>query len=115
MRDFAIQDQIETQFFDALEERNTAIAIHALDAWDGETIEVINPNLEKARRLLKEAAVDAFSAGYLELAAAAQNCDTQITAHLDGPYADLAICPGEIIWWVDTFIEECRYAQHASF
>lgn len=123
MRDFALHesDHVSTgvQFLESLEERKNLVAQHALAAWDGVTTEGINANLENARDILQEITRQAVAAGYPALGMTAQHCDAQILAHLEGPYCDLAICPGEIIWWVDTFAESCqsildRYFPHAE-
>ncbi|WP_299028216.1 Hpt domain-containing protein [uncultured Sulfitobacter sp.] len=100
-------DRIRDRFLALLEDRKTIIAQHALAAWDGETAEEINANLEDARSILHQIAGTAGTVGYPELGATAQQCEAQIIAHLEGPYADLAICPGEIIWCIDTFVEAC--------
>lgn len=100
-------DRIRDRFVDLLEERKTRIAQHALAAWDGETAEEINANLEQARSLLHQIAGTAGTVGYPDLGTCAQQCEAQIIAHLEGPYADLAVCPGEIIWRIDGFVECC--------
>ncbi len=101
-------DLIRHGFLDLLPERKVAIAQHALAAWDGETAEVINENLEQARSILHQIADTADTVGYAELGNTAQHCESQITAHLKGQYVDLAVCPGEIIWFIDTFVEACE-------
>lgn len=98
---------IRHRFLNLLTERRVAIARHTLAAWDGETAEIINSNLEQARSILNQIADTAATAGYAELGITAQHCESQIIAHLEGPYADLAVCPGEIIWFVDTLVEAC--------
>lgn len=100
-------DHIRAHFVALLEDRSTSIAQHALAAWDGETVEDINGHLERARTTLHQIAGTAGTLGFDELGATAQRCEEQIIAHLEGPYADLAICPGEIIWCIDTFVEAC--------
>lgn len=100
-------DRIRHRFLDLLDERKVLIAQHALAAWDGETAEQINSNLESARSILHQIAGTAGTVGYPELGVTAQHCEAQIIAHLEGDYADLAVCPGEIIWFIDTFVEAC--------
>ncbi|WP_298860878.1 Hpt domain-containing protein [uncultured Sulfitobacter sp.] len=100
-------DRIRLRFLDLLEHRKVNIARHALAAWDGETAEEINANLEAARSILHQIAGTAGTVGYEALGITAQHCEAQIIAHIEGPYADLAVCPGEIIWFIDTFVEAC--------
>jgi len=107
-------DRIRLRFLDLLHDRKTSIAQHALAAWDGETTDVINENLEHARNILHQIAGTAGTVGYPELGAAAQQCEAQIISHLEGDYADLAICPGEIIWRIDTFVEACDALDTAA-
>lgn len=100
-------DRVRLRFLDLLVERKISIAQHALAAWDGETAEDINAHLESARSILHQIAGTAGTVGYPDLGATAQHCEAQIIAHVEGPYADLAVCPGEIIWFIDTFVEAC--------
>lgn len=100
-------DRIRARFIELLEDRKSNIAQHALAAWDGESVDVINSNLELARNILHQIAGTAGTVGHPDLGTIAQQCEAQIIAHLEGPYADLAICPGEIIWRIDTFVEAC--------
>jgi HPt (histidine-containing phosphotransfer) domain-containing protein len=100
-------DRIRDRFIDMLEDRKTMIAQHALAAWDAETAEDINANLEDARNILHQIAGTAGTVGFPQLGSTAQQCETQIIEHLDGDYADLAICPGGIIWCIDAFVEAC--------
>lgn len=95
------------RFVDLLEDSQTAVALHVLAAWDGETTDGINAHLAEARGVLHEIVIAAGTVGCAEVRAKAQLCVAQITAHLEGPYADLAICPGEILWCADTFVEAC--------
>lgn len=100
-------DRIRDRFIELLDSRKTSIAQHALAAWDGENTDFINENLEQARSILHQIAGTAGTVGFPELGATALMCEEQIIAHLEGPYADLAVCPGEIIWCIDTFVEAC--------
>lgn len=100
-------ERIRLRFIELLSTRKADVAEYALAAWDGETAEEINANLEKARSILHQISGTAGTVGYPELGATAQHCEAQIIAHLEGDYADLAVCPGEIIWFIDTFVEAC--------
>ena len=100
-------ERIRARFVELLDTRKTHIAQHALAAWDGECTDVINTNLQEAQNILHQIAGTAGTVGYPSLGATAQQCEAQIIAHLEGAYADLAICPGEIIWCIDTFVEAC--------
>jgi hypothetical protein len=100
-------DRIRLRFVELLHDRKAEIAHYALAAWDGETAEDINQNLENARGILHQISGTAGTVGYPELGQTAQQCEAQIIAHLEGDYADLAICPGDIIWFIDTFVEAC--------
>lgn len=100
-------DRIRARFVELLDTRKTSIARHALAAWDGEDTDTINTNLADAQSILHQIAGTAGTVGYPELGEIAQQCEAQIIAHLEGDYADLAICPGGIIWCIDTFVEAC--------
>ncbi|UWR21933.1 Hpt domain-containing protein [Sulfitobacter sp. S190] len=100
-------DRIRARFVDMLDERQSTIAQHALNAWDGETVEQINGNLEAAKGILHQIAGTAGTVGFQDLGQSAHECEVEIINHLEGPYADLAICPGEIIWRIDSFVAAC--------
>jgi len=100
-------DHIRGRFVELLQGRKMTIAQHALAAWDAETAEDINANLEDARAILHQIAGTAGTVGFPELGEDAYYCETQIIAHLEGAYSDLAICPGGIIWSIDAFIASC--------
>ncbi|QUJ76713.1 Hpt domain-containing protein [Sulfitobacter albidus] len=100
-------DKIRARFVEMLEERSSRIAQHALAAWDAETAEEINRNLSDAKDILHQIAGSAGTVGFPELGAMAQECEMEIIAHLDGEYADLAVCPGQIIWRIDGFVASC--------
>ena len=95
-------------FIEALKDQHSGIAAHALNAWDGGTLDKINGNLEAAKTILLQIVDAAGANGFAGLGAAAQACTDEVTAHLEGPDADLAICPGEIIYHMDLFVAQCR-------
>ena len=99
---------IRLSFVASLDAHAAEVARYALVAWDGECAEDINANLELARDILHQISRTARSVGYIDLGMTAHHCAAQIVAHLEGDYADLAVCPGEIIWFVDTFVEACN-------
>jgi HPt (histidine-containing phosphotransfer) domain-containing protein len=101
-------DRVRGRFLDMLEQRQSAIAAHALAAWDGSSLEDINGNLAAAQAVLHQIAGSAGSLGFPDLGKAARHCETEIIAHLEGPDADLAICPGELIYHLDRFVSDCR-------
>lgn len=105
---FPGMDRIRTRFLELLEVHQAQIAAHALAAWDGETLEDINDNLTDAQNILKQIAGSAGSMGYPHLGKAAKECALEITNHLEGPDADLAICPGEMVFHADNFVSICR-------
>lgn len=100
-------EKIRARFIDMLSDRQALIAQHALQAWDGETVEEINDNLLAAQGILHQIAGSAGSIGLKELGDTARACELEIEAHLEGPDADLAICPGELIFQVDDFVRSC--------
>ncbi|MCX7567268.1 phosphorelay protein [Sulfitobacter sp. F26169L] len=106
-----LADQQRVRFVDTLAYQKADVARHALAAWDGESAEYINARLEDARSILNGICGSAAALGFYDVDATAQHSVAQIDAHLHGAYADLAICPGEIIWCVDTFVEACDAAQ----
>ncbi len=99
--------QQRLSFVASLSVRASEVAQHALSAWDSWSVEEINSSLELARDILNQTSRTAISIGYEDLGVTAHHCAAQIIAHLEGDYADLAVCPGEIIWFVDTFVEAC--------
>ncbi|KEJ89712.1 hypothetical protein [Sulfitobacter donghicola] len=111
MRDFAPFDpslaEIIPAFIQTLERRVIHITSFALAAWDGETLQSVNGSLVGARELLAQIATEAAAAGYPAIGADAGFFIDRIDGYLDGPYADLAICPGDIVWWADYFAQTC--------
>ncbi|WP_370402559.1 Hpt domain-containing protein [Sulfitobacter sp. JB4-11] len=101
-------DRVRGRFLDMLEQRQAAIAGHALAAWDGETLEDINGNLASAQAVLHQISGSAGSLGFPDLGKFARYCELEIIGHLEGPDADLAICPGELIYHLDRFVTDCR-------
>jgi len=101
-------DRIRTRFVELLQSRKTSIALHALGAWDGKTAKEISTNLEQARAILHQIAGTAGTVGYPLLGEAAQQCEIQIIAYLEGPHAGLANCPPEIIGRINAFVEACN-------
>ena len=100
-------DRIRIRFIELLGTRKIDIAQYALAAWDGKNAEEINTNLEAAGGVLHQIAGTAGTVGYPELGTTAEQCEAQIIAHLEGPYADLAVCPDEIIASIDSFVAGC--------
>lgn len=95
------------RFIAGLRDQKDAASYHVLLAWDGEDAGTINSHLAQARAILHGIAATAGKLGYAELGASALHCETQILAHLNGDYTDLAICPCEIVWCMDAFGEAC--------
>jgi len=100
--------KVRTRFLEMLVDRQALIAEHALSAWEGETLDDINGNLEAAKAILHQIAGTAGSLGFTDLGVAARACEGEVIAHLEGPDADLAICPGEIIYHMDLFVKQCE-------
>ncbi len=101
-------DRIRDRFIEMLADRQTMIAHHALLAWEGETVEAVNENLYAAQCVLHQIGGTAGSLGFDVLGKDARTCEMEIIAHLEGPDADLAICPGDLIYHVDNFVGSCR-------
>ena len=101
-------ERVKLRFLSMLEDRQREIATHALAAWDGETLDDINGNLIMARDILHKISGSAGSLGFMSLGNHARHCETQIIEHLEGPDADLAICPGELISMLDNFAHDCQ-------
>lgn len=100
-------EMVRARFLDMLEERQCQIANHALAAWDGDSVEVINDNLQNAQDVLHKIAGSSGSLGFHALGDAARACEHEVIAHLEGPYADLALCPPGVIHQMDHFIAMC--------
>lgn len=94
-------------FVARLRDQKDAVCYHVMLAWDGEDAGTINSHLAQARAILHAIAATAAKLGYSGLGATAMRCETQILAHLEGDYTDLAICPCEIICYLDMFVEAC--------
>lgn len=100
-------NRVRTRFLEMLLPRHNEIAAHAVSAWDGECVEVINGSLAAAQAILHQIAGAAGTLGFSDLGAKARACENEIIKHLTGPNADLAICPGEIVRDLDDFLQEC--------
>lgn len=98
-------DRIRTRFIEMLKERQAAIAEHALTAWESYELNEINNNLMGARTILHQIAGTAGSLGFDSLGSEARACELEIDAHLGGPDADLALCPAELIFHMDHFVQ----------
>lgn len=101
-------ERVRTRFLSMLADRQEMIASHALAAWEEDTLDGINGNLAAAQSILHQIAGTAGSLGFPELGQSARDCENEIIEHLEGPDADLAICPGEIIHHIDVFVTDCR-------
>ena len=99
-------ERIRARFLDMLKDRQSAIAEHALIAWESDVLDEINGNLAGARTILHQIAGTAGSLGFKDLGVRARACEVEIDAHLNGPDADLAICPATLIFVMDTFLQE---------
>ena len=100
-------DRIQTRFLDMLKDRQATIANLALGAWEGDTVEDINESLTQARGILHQIAATAGSISFDDLGATARACGLKIDDHLKGPDADLALCPGELVLYMDHFVQSC--------
>lgn len=96
------------RFLQVLEERQSRIAAHILAAWDGESVVAVNSNLSAVQFILAKTAEGALANGFPDLAENARRSHDEISAHLDGEDADLAICPGELVFYVDETVALCR-------
>ena len=105
-------DRIRTRFLEMLRDRQSAIAEHALFAWEGHTLEEVNGNLISARTILHQIAGTAGSLGFDDLGHAARSCENDIVAHLTGPDNDLALCPDALLVQIDDFVEHCKGLLH---
>ena len=101
-------EQVRARFIDMLRGRQEKIATHAIGAWEGESLEDINGNLVGAQSLLHQISGSAGSLGFAALGNEARHCEEAIITHLDGPTANLAACPGEMIIKLDNFLTSCR-------
>lgn len=112
MRDMVAElpglSRVRARFIEMLGPRQEQIALHAIAAWDGKTSEDICDNLDAAKGILHQIAGTAGSLGMAELGEAAHRCENEIIAHLKGPEASQAVCPGQLICNLDQFLEDCR-------
>ncbi|WP_372991529.1 phosphorelay protein [Sulfitobacter sp.] len=99
-------ERIRNRFLEMLKDRQYAIAEHALIAWESDELDEINSNLDNARTVLHQIAGTAGSLGFKDLGTQARACEIEIDAHLNGPDADLAICPSPLIFLIDQFVQE---------
>ena len=72
-------------FLARLRDQKDAACYHVMLAWDGEDAATINFHLTQARAIVHAIAAAAARLGY----------------------ADLAICPCQIIYYLDVFVEAC--------
>ena len=101
-------ERVRSRFLTMLQDRKERIAAHILAAWEGETLDDVNGNLAKTEAILHQISGTAGTLGFAELGRLARSCEGKIIAHLKGPDADLAICPGELIHDVDCFVVACE-------
>ena len=100
-------ERVRGRFLEMLRDRKERIATYILAAWEAETLEDINGNLFKTQAILHQIAGTAGTLGFKEMGHQARTCENNIIAHLDGPNAIVAICPGQLIEAVDTFVLSC--------
>lgn len=101
-------DRIRTRFLEMLKDRQVAIAEHALVAWESYELDEINTSLASASTILHQIAGTAGSLGFEELGVTARTVEIAINDHLNGMDADLAICPGALIFHMDEFVQNCE-------
>lgn len=101
-------ERLRLRFIQMLGERQSRIAAHTLAAWDGETVQDVNANLSAAQFILCKIAEAAGPLGFPDLAENTRHTANEVLKHLDGPDADLAICPGELIFHLDHSVALCR-------
>lgn len=101
-------DRVRARFIEMLGPRQETIANHAVLAWDSDNVETIVSNLRAVQSVMHQISGSAGSLGFADLGTKARNCESAIIVHLDGPDADLAICPGDLIIQIDDFVTECR-------
>ena len=109
-------ERIRARFLEMLEQRQRALAEHALAAWEGTSLQEINDNLTEARRILHQIAGTAGSLGFDDLGTIARDNEVAIDTHLDGPNGKIASCPTEIIFGLDDFLKssEALIAEQAT-
>ncbi|WP_448329319.1 Hpt domain-containing protein [Sulfitobacter sp. M13] len=109
-------ERIRARFLEMLEQRQRALAEHALAAWEGTYLQDINDNLTEARRILHQIAGTAGSLGFDDLGTIARDNEVAIDTHLDGPNGKIASCPTEIIFGLDDFLKssEALIAEQAT-
>ncbi len=107
-------EDMRLSFLTSLSAHASDVAQYTLAAWDSWSAEEINTSLELAHDILQQISQTAISIGYIDLGVTAHHCAAQMSAHLEGHYADLAVCPGEIIWFVDIFVEACNAIESAG-
>ncbi len=100
-------DKIRARFLEMLKDRQCMIAENALIAWESDKLDEINGSLANARTILHQIAGTAGSLGFDALGAEARACEAAIDGHLNGPDADLAICPSDLIFGMDDFVQSC--------
>ena len=101
-------ERVKARFIEMLIPRQEKIAAHAVLAWDGQSSQEICDNLAAAQAILHQIAGSAGSLGFADLGVKAHNCENEIIDYLNGPDAELAICPGVIIQNLDQFLQDCR-------
>ncbi|MFC6637213.1 Hpt domain-containing protein [Sulfitobacter sediminilitoris] len=101
-------ERVRSRFLTMLQDRKERIAAHILAAWEGETLDDVNDNLAKTEAILHQISGTAGTLGFSDLGTHARSCEGKIIAHLKGPDADLAICPGELIHEIDAFVIACE-------
>ena len=107
-------DRIRSRFLEMLKTRQISIAEYTLVAWESHELEEVNGALVSARTLPHQIAGTAGSLGFEDLGNEARSIETEIDEHLNGPDADLAICPGPLFFHLDGFVQLCQTVLDAQ-
>ncbi len=101
-------DRTRARFLEMLKDRLATIAGHAIAAWESHKLEDVNGNLGRARGMLCQISGSAGSLGFDDLGQHAESVEKAIADHLNGDDADLGICPADLIFHLDHFVQRCQ-------
>jgi hypothetical protein len=101
-------ERIKLRFLNLLEDRQSAVAHHAMAAWDTTDPEIMCGELEAAQNILHQISGSAGSLGFGDLGQAARDCENEIITYLEQVGSTSADVPVVIMGQMDQFVSMSR-------
>jgi len=100
--------RIRERFVDMLKERQGAIALHAIAAWDSADRAEACEHLELAKGILHQIAGSAGSLGFDALGQTAADCESEIIDYVEAQGTPHKQIPTVIMEQLDMFVSMCN-------